>query len=124
MALQTINSENIFRNIYDPASQSIAVNVVTGGPSGGSTAANQTNGSQKTQIVDGSGNVIGSSNNSLKTILTGGNLVPDRYDDIVITYVGATTRIATVVYKLATVIIATLTLTYDGSSRLIEVARS
>ncbi len=32
---------------------------------GAATAANQTNGSQKTQIVDGSGNVIGSTSNNL-----------------------------------------------------------
>lgn len=34
-------------------------------PTGAATSAAQTNGTQKTQIVDGSGNVIGSSNNSL-----------------------------------------------------------
>jgi hypothetical protein len=34
-------------------------------PSGASTSANQTNASQKTQIVDGSGNVIGSTTNNL-----------------------------------------------------------
>jgi hypothetical protein len=38
----------------------------SGGGSGGATAANQTNGSQKTQIVDGSGNVISSSSNALE----------------------------------------------------------
>lgn len=34
-------------------------------PSGAATDANQTNGNQKTQLVDGSGNVIASTNNSL-----------------------------------------------------------
>lgn len=34
-------------------------------PTGASTSANQTNGSQKTQVVDGSGNVIGSTSNAL-----------------------------------------------------------
>jgi hypothetical protein len=34
-------------------------------PSGAATSANQTNGSQKTQIADGSGNVIGSTSNAL-----------------------------------------------------------
>ena len=34
-------------------------------PTGAATAANQTNGSQKTQIVDGSGNVIASTSNAL-----------------------------------------------------------
>jgi hypothetical protein len=40
--------------------------------SGVATAANQTNASQKTQIVDGSGNVIGSSSNALEVDCTAG----------------------------------------------------
>src|ERR1019366_2056705 len=36
-----------------------------GGGSGGATSANQTNASQKTQIVDGSGNVIAATSNNL-----------------------------------------------------------
>ncbi len=36
-------------------------------PTGASTSANQTNGSQKTQLVDGSGNVIASYNSQLET---------------------------------------------------------
>jgi hypothetical protein len=36
------------------------------------TSANQTNSSQKTQVVDGSGNIIGSTNNSLYVGLIGG----------------------------------------------------
>jgi hypothetical protein len=51
-------------------------------------------------------------------------LVPAKFDQIVTTYVGATTDIATVVYKDATVTVATLTLTYDGSNRLVDVVRS
>lgn len=39
---------------------------------GGATAANQTNGSQKTQIVDGSGNVIGSTSNALDVNIKSG----------------------------------------------------
>lgn len=46
------------------------------------------------------------------------------FDETVITYVGATTNIATVVYKLASVTVNTLTLTYDGSNRLIDVLKS
>lgn len=46
------------------------------------------------------------------------------FDEIVITYVGATTRIDTVVYKLATVTQNTLTMTYDGSNRLIDVVKT
>jgi len=40
--------------------------------SGVATAANQTNATQKTQIVDGSGNVIGSSSNALEVDCTAG----------------------------------------------------
>lgn len=43
-------------------------------PNGAATSANQTNGSQKTQIVDGSGNVIASTNNSLNVNLLNGFL--------------------------------------------------
>lgn len=51
-------------------------------------------------------------------------LVPAKFDQIVTTYVGATTDIATVVYKDATVTVATLTLSYDGSNRLVDVTRT
>jgi hypothetical protein len=43
-------------------------------PTGAATSANQTNGNQKTQIVDGSGNVIASTNNSLNVNLLNGSL--------------------------------------------------
>jgi hypothetical protein len=45
-------------------------------PTGAATSANQTNASQKTQIVDGSGNVIASTSNALNVEVTGaaGNL--------------------------------------------------
>jgi len=43
-------------------------------PTGAATAADQTNGSQKTQIVDGSGNVIGSTANALNVNVAGGTV--------------------------------------------------
>jgi hypothetical protein len=55
---------------------------------------------------------------------TAGSLVPVEHDEIVTTYVGATTDISTVVYKKAGSTVATLTLTYDGSNRLIGVVRT
>ena len=51
-------------------------------------------------------------------------LVPEAFDEQVITYVGATDRINTVVYKLATVTVATLTMSYDGSDRLSGVVKT
>lgn len=41
-------------------------------PTGAATSVNQTNGTQKTQIVDGSGNVIASTGNALNVALSGG----------------------------------------------------
>lgn len=58
----------------DPSSN-LFVNVATSVlPTGASTSANQTNGTQKTQIVDGSGNVIASTSNALDVSVT--NTVP------------------------------------------------
>ncbi len=59
---------------------------------------------------------------SLKVLGTGGNLVPDRYDEIALTYItsgNGTGEIGTAAYKLEGATIATLTLTYDSSNRLI-----
>jgi hypothetical protein len=64
---------------------------------------------------------------SLQILPAGGTLVPDKYDDIVLTYVpsgNGVGQIQTVTYKLSGGTIATLTLTYDSSNRLIEVMRS
>lgn len=41
-------------------------------PTGAATSANQTNASQKTQIVDGSGNIIASTSNALNVAITSG----------------------------------------------------
>lgn len=46
------------------------------------------------------------------------------FDETVITYVGASTRIDTVTYKLATVTVQTLTMSYDGSDRLVDVVKT
>jgi hypothetical protein len=53
-----------------------------------------------------------------------GSLAPVEHDEVGLSYVGATTDISTVTYKLAGNPVATLTLTYDGSNRLIGVVRS
>ena len=46
--------------------------------------------------------------------------VPE-HDQISLTYVGATEDIETVTYKLSSATVQTLTLTYDASSRIIDV---
>lgn len=55
---------------------------------------------------------------------TAAGLVPEKFDEQVITYVGATTDIDTVTYKLASVTVAVLTMSYDGSNRLVGVVKS
>lgn len=55
---------------------------------------------------------------------TGAGFVPNKFDETVITYVGATTAISTVTYKLLGSTVALLTLTYDGSNRLIDVVKT
>lgn len=60
---------------------------------------------------------------SLNARLAGG-FVPAKFDETVITYVGITTDISTVTYKLAGSTVAVLTMTYDGSSRLIDVVKT
>lgn len=51
-------------------------------------------------------------------------LVNVEHDQVVNTYVGATNRLDTVVYKLLGATVATLTFTYDGSNRLVDVTRT
>jgi hypothetical protein len=58
---------------------------------------------------------------------TAGSLAPVKFDQQVITYVAAGNgvgEIQTVTYKLATVTVKTLTLSYDGSNRLSGVVAS
>ncbi len=50
-----------------------------------------------------------------------GSLTPVAYDQLTITYVGATTDIDTIVYRLAGNVVRTVTLSYDGSDRLDDV---
>lgn len=64
----------------------------------------------------------------LDPIIVRSGLVPTEYDEIALTYVGAGLdgegQVATAVYKLATVTVATLTLSYNASDKLVGVVRS
>lgn len=63
----------------------------------------------------------------LRTVLTGGNLVPDKYDSIELSYVEdgfGVGEIGQVIYKLEGNIIATLTLSYNSSNKLQTVTRT
>jgi len=55
---------------------------------------------------------------------TASALVTVPYDNTVVTYVGSTSLISTVVYKLGATTVATVTLGYDGSNRLTSVVRT
>jgi hypothetical protein len=63
----------------------------------------------------------------LKVIGVGGNLVPDKFDKIDMTYVTSGNgigEIQTVVYSLNGNTIATLTLSYNVDNKLVSVERS
>ena len=64
---------------------------------------------------------------ALKVRGIAGALVPERYDQIDLTYVpsgNGVGEIQTAVYKLATVTVATLTLSYNASNKLTSVVRT
>jgi hypothetical protein len=65
--------------------QPLPVTITSGEITGFSTSANQTNGNQKSQIVDGSGNVIGSTSNALNVNITGGATSGTQYQELAIT---------------------------------------
>lgn len=94
-------------------SGNVNVNVVSSTlPTGGATAANQV-----LEIAD---------LNALNA-RTAGSLTPVRFDEVDLTYVPSgpgTGQVQTAVYKLATVTVKTLTLSYDGSDRLSSVVAS
>jgi len=80
--------------------------------SGGATAANQV-----LEIAE-----LAELNTKL-----GGSLTPVAFDEVALTYVpsgNGVGEIQTAVYKLATVTVKTLTLSYDGSNRLSGVVAS
>lgn len=77
---------------------------------------------QKVKLFDpttDSTSAIGIEGNPLRVSVAG--LVPEEHDEIVLGYTGS--NLTSVVYKLATVTLATLTLTYTGD-RLDSVVRS
>lgn len=62
-----------------------------------------------------------------KTFNVGGVFVPEKFDKVDLTYIPSgpgAGEIGTCVYSLGGTAIATLTLAYDGSNRLISVERS
>lgn len=88
-------------------------------PTGAATAANQTTANASLANVESD---LADLNAKLAA-----SLVPEAYDEIEITYVtvgNGVGSINTVVYKLSSTTVATLTLSYDGSDRLSGVVKS
>ena len=64
---------------------------------------------------------------ALNITTVAGNLVPKEYDQISLTYITSGPglgEVGTVVYKYQATTVATLTLSYDVSNKLIDVIRS
>jgi hypothetical protein len=79
------------------------------------------------QVIRSSVVELSSGDLAQRVAILGGNLVPQEYDQISLTYItsgNGTGEIGTVVYEFESNTVATLTLTYDGSNRLINVIRS
>lgn len=71
--------------------------------------------------------VYNDSTESLQVSQIGGNLVPEQYDTINLTYITSgfgIGEIATVTYIKDTIPVATLTLSYNASNKLSSVVRS
>lgn len=103
-----------------------AVTITPGG--GGATSANQVlEIAQLTAINSNTTGVATESTLAAFSNKTASSLVAVAYDYQSISYVGVTTNIDTVVYKsggAGGTTVATLTMGYDGSSRLTSVTRS
>lgn len=130
-----LDADQIIQEVYDSTTESLRT---TGSPPiGGATEA-----LQQDQLVELQ--AINQNTDTLETLATANNvstasmdtklseirdklgyvLVTEPYDNIQMTYVGVTTKIDTVTYKLGVVAVVTLTLGYDGSDRLTSVTRS
>ncbi len=116
MSTTTLNTGNIMKKVYDPDEQAITV---TGSLDITPTPGAATEAEQEAQTV------------LIQELVdkTEAGLVTEPHDYREITYVGATTAINTVVYRMggaAGTIVATITLGYDGSTppRLTSVTKS
>lgn len=129
--ITTLDAAQIIQREFDIANDAQRVNIVTGtvtasNPSVGLNGSPVPTSSTEVAGKDDSGNLtplhVDTSGNL--NVLIKSSLVSLAYDEIVIAYVGATTDISSVTYKLATATITTLTFSYDGSSRLIDVVKT
>lgn len=131
MSNPNIDFAGVIKDVHNISDHSLEVTIVGGSvtasnPSVGINGATAPTSSAEIGAIDSNGNLIPLQTDlsgNLK-VLTENSLVPFEFDELVISYVGSTTDIDIVIYKLASTTIATLTMTYDNSSRLIDVVRT
>lgn len=82
-----------------------------------------TAGTQRVAVATGSGLALDATLSSFSA-KSASAFINSPFDETVITYVGASTNIDTVTYKLLGVTVNTLTMSYDGSNRLIDVVKT
>lgn len=79
------------------------------------------------QVIRKSTTTLADGSFATQVLAAGGNLVPEQYDEIDLTYVAAGNgagEIGTVTYSLSGQVIATLTLTYNAQNKVSNVTRS
>ena len=110
--------QTVTGNMFAELGKNVIIGKTTGGGGGFVDVKVNPSGAltTETQLTSGT--------SAIGTVRVTNQLVPVNFDELVISYVGATTDISTVVYKLATATVATVTLSYDGSNRLTGVVRS
>lgn len=89
--------------------------------------ANKMSSLDASQVIRSTVTELPSGELAQKVAMLGGNLVPTEYDEITLSYIVAgpgTGEIGTVEYRFDGNLVATLTLSYDGSNRLTNVLRS
>lgn len=124
-SLYTI-AQSVTDNMFAELGKNVIVGKTTGG-GGGYVAVKVNPSGALTTEVSGSVSVSnfptgGATEVTLAKLPRG--LIHVDHDQVVNTYVGATSRLDTVVYKLLGATVATLTFTYDGSNRLVDVTRT
>jgi hypothetical protein len=126
------DASQVLQNIYDEVNNAIQVegNITTSNPSDGTNGSPAPAQSSQVGGQDPNGNLHALQTDlsgDLKVLDVGGTLTPFIYDNLVVTYVpsgNGAGQTQTVTYKLASATIATLTLSYDSSNRVITVVRS
>ena len=110
--------QTVTGNMFAELGKNVIIGKTTGGGGGFVDVKVNPSGALTTETQLTSGTA------AIGTVRVTNQLVPVNFDELVISYVGATTDISSVVYKLASATVATVTLSYDGSNRLIGVVRS